>query len=56
MYYITSNKKYAKKLASEIEKRTSRECEIVKDCNSWRVSNNTISGDFFNNVAAELGL
>jgi len=56
MYYITSTKKEAQKLAKEIETRTDRECEIVKDCKNWRVSNSTINGEYFANVAAELGL
>ena len=56
MNYITNTKKEAKQLAQAIKSRSNLDCEITKDGKSWRVSNNTISGDYFVNIALEIGV
>ena len=58
MNTVVSTKALASKVAKIIETVIGRDCDIIRDSGSWRVSNNTISSTVFANAArlAESGV
>lgn len=54
MYTHTSTKREAERIAKAVERISGKPCEVTKDCDSWRISSDDLSGDIIRGVQYEL--